>query len=424
MTLRPPFPWFGGKGRWAAMIIDRLGDVEVYAEPFAGSLAVLLAAPPRRREIVCDTSGAIVTAWRAIQHDPLEVARWADYPTFHTDLIARRRWLASWLEEATPLLAADMDYYDARAAGLWVWALSCWIGGPAELLRVRESGEMSDWIPYSSKPGGRVTVQRETMPELTTERRPHVHSNSSGQGVQVQRGDLATDRRPLVAPNRGGIGVSAQRLANDSIPHAHHPRGVMVGREDLTIDGRPYVTARGGRGVQAQCRMHTEQIPKVGSEHGGQGVTAQRQQLVGRIGTGARLMPWLEALAERLSRVVVLNRDWSSAVTPTLLQHSASSRKPPVGVFLDPPYLLGERSKLYESDAAGDQAARDSWAWAVEHGDTYRIAYACHAGDFELPDGWEQETMTFAGHNIKQDRMDAVLFSPACQRGTSQGRLL
>ena len=31
----------------------------VYAEPFAGSLAVLLASEPHRREIVCDTDGHI-----------------------------------------------------------------------------------------------------------------------------------------------------------------------------------------------------------------------------------------------------------------------------------------------------------------------------------------------------------------------------
>lgn len=42
MTLRAPFPWFGGKSRAAPLIWEALGDVRNYVEPFAGSLAVLL----------------------------------------------------------------------------------------------------------------------------------------------------------------------------------------------------------------------------------------------------------------------------------------------------------------------------------------------------------------------------------------------
>ena len=41
--LRAPFPWFGGKRRAADLVWPRLGDVSTYNEPFAGSLAVLLA---------------------------------------------------------------------------------------------------------------------------------------------------------------------------------------------------------------------------------------------------------------------------------------------------------------------------------------------------------------------------------------------
>jgi hypothetical protein len=43
--LRAPFPWFGGKSRAAPAIWERFGDVANYVEPFAGSLAVLLARP-------------------------------------------------------------------------------------------------------------------------------------------------------------------------------------------------------------------------------------------------------------------------------------------------------------------------------------------------------------------------------------------
>jgi len=48
-TLRAPFPWFGGKSRAAARVWAALGDVPNYVEPFAGSLAVLLARPHEPR---------------------------------------------------------------------------------------------------------------------------------------------------------------------------------------------------------------------------------------------------------------------------------------------------------------------------------------------------------------------------------------
>ena len=58
---RAPFPWYGGKRRWAASIWSKLGSPGVYAEPFAGSLAVLLhRRQPVAREIVCDTDGLLV----------------------------------------------------------------------------------------------------------------------------------------------------------------------------------------------------------------------------------------------------------------------------------------------------------------------------------------------------------------------------
>lgn len=48
MTLRAPFPWFGGKRRAAALIWRALGDPPNYVEPFFGSGAALLARPPAR----------------------------------------------------------------------------------------------------------------------------------------------------------------------------------------------------------------------------------------------------------------------------------------------------------------------------------------------------------------------------------------
>ena len=101
--LAAPFPYSGGKRRWADTIWQHLGNPVVYAEPFAGSLAVLLqrqgGAGPR--EIVCDLDGGICNFWRAIQYAPEEVAYWADYPTIHQDLTARHAWLRQWIYMTT-----------------------------------------------------------------------------------------------------------------------------------------------------------------------------------------------------------------------------------------------------------------------------------------------------------------------------------
>ena len=143
-----------------------------------------------------------------------------------------------------------------------------------------------------------------------------------------------------------------------------------------------------------------------------------RPPMTAAVGDGSRLWDWFHALAQRLARVIVLNRDWSSAVTPTMLQQTASAQKPIVGIFLDPPYLIEERTDLYEGDESqGSGPALESFQWAVEHGEIYRIAYACHKGDFPLPPGWtEAEPKLFRSirRHDRKERQDTVIFSPAC----------
>ena len=114
----------------------------------------------------------------------------------------------------------------------------------------------------------------------------------------------------------------------------------------------------------------------------------------------------------------MLNRSWESAVTPSLLQQTPSAPKPPVGIFLDPPYLTHDRdATLYQGDAQADDVARKALAWAIEHGERYRIAYACGAEHFDVPDGWESQSLSFAGIRDEARRAkqrDCVMFSPAC----------
>lgn len=129
MTLRAPFPWFGGKSRAAHLIWERFGDVANYIEPFFGSGAVLLARPTSpRTETVNDLDCFIANFWRATQADPEAVAKWADWPVNEADLHARHRWLVGQIPEHREKIKTDPDYFDAKIAGWWVWGLSQWIG--------------------------------------------------------------------------------------------------------------------------------------------------------------------------------------------------------------------------------------------------------------------------------------------------------
>ena len=148
-ALRAPFPWFGGKSRAADLVWRALGDVANYVEPFAGSLAVLLARPHAPRvETVNDLDCYLANFWRAVSHDPDAVARFADWPVNEADLHARHKWLLGRRESLAGMLDADPDAFDAKVAGWWVWGLSCWIGDGW-----CGEGKPSRKMPHLSRPG-------------------------------------------------------------------------------------------------------------------------------------------------------------------------------------------------------------------------------------------------------------------------------
>ena len=128
MSLKAPFPYFGGKSTVASIIWDRLGDVQNYVEPFAGSLAVLLARPHApKTETVNDINCYLTNFWRAVQADPEAVAKWANWPVSELDLIARHKWLRD-QAETLERMKTDPEWYDAKIAGWWVWGACSWIG--------------------------------------------------------------------------------------------------------------------------------------------------------------------------------------------------------------------------------------------------------------------------------------------------------
>jgi hypothetical protein len=65
--MMPPIGYYGAKTRLAERIAALLPAHGHYVEPFAGSLAVLLAKPPSHMETVNDLDGDLMTFWRVLR---------------------------------------------------------------------------------------------------------------------------------------------------------------------------------------------------------------------------------------------------------------------------------------------------------------------------------------------------------------------
>jgi hypothetical protein len=183
--LKGPFPAFGGKSRVAALVWERLGDVDNFVEPFANSAAVLLARPTAPRiETLNDVNCYISNFWRATKHDPEAVAEFADDPVNEADLHSRHRWLVLSAESAEfrARMRTEPDYFDARIAGWWCWGACCWIG----------SGWCDDNTGRAEADGAR----------------PYLGCAEGRRGMGVHQGGPSASHRPQLADAYGlGRGV-------------------------------------------------------------------------------------------------------------------------------------------------------------------------------------------------------------------------
>lgn len=71
--MKPPIGYFGSKVRIAPKIVAAFPEHRHYVEPFAGSLAVLLAKPRSYMETVNDLDGDLMTFWRVLRDQPDEL---------------------------------------------------------------------------------------------------------------------------------------------------------------------------------------------------------------------------------------------------------------------------------------------------------------------------------------------------------------
>ncbi len=205
VMLKAPFPWFGGKRRVADLVWPRFGGTLNYVEPFAGSLAVLLARPTdARTETVNDKDAYLANFWRAVQADPEAVAHWADWPVNEADLHARHLWLVNQADFRERMMT-EPDYFDAKIAGWWVWGLSAWIG--------------SGWCDISKLRGGDVaTTDGCVLPELKRPKGVTTRNGRSRPNLRPAQGVEGVTRQiPSLQGDSGasGGGVHAKRVQSD-----------------------------------------------------------------------------------------------------------------------------------------------------------------------------------------------------------------
>jgi hypothetical protein len=367
--VKAPFPYFGGKREIADVIWSRLGSPRQYIEPFCGSAAVLLAAPsPAALEVVCDLNGFIANFWRAVKHQPAEVANAADYPVSHIDLGARHVWLMQQRERIGNEMQ-DPDWPgDAKVAGWWLWGQCCWIG--------------SGWCEWD-RPG----AARWQRGDGDSGAGPgEIDATSAGRGIQAlgqvpHAGDAGRGIQALgQVPHAGNAGRGIQALGQ--VPHAGN-----AGRGIQALGQVPHASSA-GMGIQA-----LGQVPHAGSAGMG-------DALLTSAGRAAWL--WLHKLADRLERVRVVHGEWSRCLN----NHFGGNE---TAVFLDPPYRAYEG--LYGSRSVADEVCH----WAGENGGL-RVALCGHVGDYELPGWdvlqWKRPRLTYAGSSTTDK--EAIWFSPSC----------
>lgn len=73
--MKPPFTYYGSKGRMAPWIASLLPEHRLYFEPFCGSAAVLFAKRPAMDEVLNDISVSVTTFFRVLRDRPEDLRR-------------------------------------------------------------------------------------------------------------------------------------------------------------------------------------------------------------------------------------------------------------------------------------------------------------------------------------------------------------
>lgn len=355
----------GGKSRVAHLVWKRFGNVRTYVEPFYGSGAVALARQVELARLGIDWQPGQTI--ETVNDADCYLANFWRAVKYSPDEVAE---LADW-----PVNEADL-----HARHGWLVAQSEFrerMMDPAEpdYFDARIAAwwvwGLSCWIG-----SGWCCVDGSARQQGM--KRPDLQRNGQGLGVHAR------------APGRQrGMGLHGHRVSQKmpqvQVLHA----GSGVHKRSLKMPDSYY---RGGKGVHGQ---------------------------------GNNLIPWFQALAERLRPARVVCGDFERVTGKSVVLPDSGY----AGLFFDPPYpaTADRHEEIYSVDC-GDVAHRAA-AIALEWGKNLRVrvAFCGYEGTHDFP-GWEEVAWKASGgygggqgkRGEKNRGRERIWFSPACLKPSTQ----
>jgi hypothetical protein len=216
-------------------------------------------------------------------------------------------------------------------------------------------------------------------------------------------------------------GAGPRRRLTRQLPH-HTGIGQGIHRQ------LPYHQGQGqGQGIHRKLPQHGDGgrggVARTGELPGFEPYTRMPNDFTSGTASRAYLVSYMLELAERLRLVRVYCGDWERACRLATLTRNGLS-----GLFLDPPYIRGTRSKVHTVDV-GDTVALAVRDKAIEWGadPLCRVALCGYEGDYEMPRGWAAVRWKANGGYGNQGngaakeraKQEIVWFSPNCLKGDS-----
>ena len=133
------------------------------------------------------------------------------------------------------------------------------------------------------------------------------------------------------------------------------------------------------------------------------------------------ILNWFKDLQERTRRVRICCGDWKKILTPSITYSSKGiGKKDMTGVFLDPPYDLKNRDKVYKED---DNIFKEVCEWAIDNANHPQMRIiVCGYENQYFPNNWKKYNWLSNGGmaNLGNDRgkenakKECIYFSPNC----------
>ena len=139
-------------------------------------------------------------------------------------------------------------------------------------------------------------------------------------------------------------------------------------------------------------------------------------------GLSNNILDWFKKIQQRIRKTRVCCGDWKRVVTPSVTYKNKSlSANDMTGIFLDPPYSIKGRDRVYNED---ENIFDEVCKWAIDNGSNpkLRIVLCGYEGSCNIPDTWQtyswQANGGFANLGNNRGRinkeLERIWFSPNC----------